>query len=444
MLMFYKLTDWLRVGYTRAVNSISFYPAIISLSLGVLGLIAYFFRQNILDKKLMELAPFFNNADPDSLRTLMNVVTVGSISISVFSFSMVMVVLSQAANTYSPKVLDGLIKNKKPQRILGFYIGTVVFCLPQLLLIGEAYERSISPTAVLVALSLAVLNMFFFIEFIDYISRSVKPAQICRNIHKRVVNRLKTENEKKELKEGALFVSNYKDLNYNWKPLRASKSGYFQGLDFEGLFDLCEEHNMTVKLTYVQGSYILKNATLLHYHVEQEGEDLTEELHRHFVFHDIEDIDQNAFFGFRELADIATKAMSPGVNDIGTARISVDLLIDLIGYFARCTIKKAIVNQEDKLRIILKPHNLSDLVQRCLDEIRIYSKDDKSMVECLFTGCAGLLESMQSAQNLVAEVSAFVRRLHKDVQQSDRLSLDVDYFEKLFKSKLVPLLDSAK
>lgn len=443
--MFYKLTDWLKLAYTRAVNSIAFYPAIISLCLGILGLLAYAFRQNILDQQLKEWAPFFNNADPQSLRTLMNVVTVGSISISVFSFSMVMVVLSQAANTYSPKVLDGLIKNKKPQRILGFYIGTVVFCLPQLLLIGDSYERSISPTAVLLAVTLAIVNMFFFIEFIDYISRSVKPAEICRNIHKRVINRLKEEEEEYSLKNGGKYTTKaYFKEEQEWVLVRAKRSGYFQDVDFQKLFDLCEKENIQVKLVQPMGTYILQNAGLFCFSGAEESEELLEDLHRHFVFHDIEDIERNAFFGFRELSDIATKAMSPGVNDIGTARISVDLLIDLLGFFARCPIKHAITNAKGQLRIKLHPYSFSDLVTSCLDEVRIYSKDDKSMVDCLYKGCAALLKSMPDAQALQSEISAFVHRLAQDVEDSKRLARDKNNLKRYFDTKLLPLLEKQK
>jgi uncharacterized membrane protein len=443
--MFYKLTDWLKVGYTRAVNSIAFYPAIISLCLGFLGLLAYTFRQNVLDQKLMDWAPFFDNADPESLRTLMNVVTVGSISISVFSFSMVMVVLSQAANTYSPKVLDGLIKNKKPQRILGFYIGTVVFCLPQLLLIGDDYERSISPTAVLLAVVLAIVNMFFFIEFIDYISRSVKPAEICRDIHKRVVRRLREEGDRLELKNGGKYSEEVvQNSGEDLVSVRAKRSGYFQGVDYQKLFDLCQKEQISVRLEQSMGGYILKNAPLFSYAGAEESPQLLEELHRHFVFHDIEDIEQNAFFGFRELSDITTKAMSPGVNDIGTARISVDLLIDLLGFFARCKIKRSIVNQHGELCILLKPYTFPMLVHHCLDEIRIYAKDDRSIVDCLLSGCAALLESLPEEREVQHEISTFVRRLLRDVENSTRLTADLEEIQTYVQQRVDPLLKDKK
>ncbi|MEN8817497.1 MAG: DUF2254 family protein [Nonlabens sp.] len=51
----------------------------------------------------------------------------GGISMLVFSFSMVMLLLSQAAANYSPRVLPNLISNRKHQYILGAFLATILY-----------------------------------------------------------------------------------------------------------------------------------------------------------------------------------------------------------------------------------------------------------------------------------------------------------------------------
>lgn len=437
--MFLTIRDWITTHYTRAVNSIAFYPAIISLSLGLLSILVYATRGNFVDHWLKEIIPYLGESDAQSLRTLMNVITGGSISISVFSFSMVMVVLSQAANTYSPKILDGLIKNKKPQRILGVYIGTVVFCLPQLLLISERYKHSIPPLAVVIAILLAIANMFFFIEFIDFISRSVKPAEICRDIHRRVLHRLKEDRAEKELDNGGSYITENTDDNFEWESENAVKSGYFQGVDFQKLFDLCEDHDIFIKIYPKIGNHVLTDSTLFYYaKPASPDEDLMKKLHSCFFFFDIEDIEKNYFFGYRELAEVGAKAMSPGINDIGTARISVDLLIDLIGFFAEEEPKKGIVNTEGKLRIHLNPNELKDIFELCLDEIRIYSREDKNIIHTMLHGCLMLMDRGREVPELKRQVKIFSEKLYKDICENPRLKDDTNMLLDIYNNKLLP------
>jgi uncharacterized membrane protein len=438
--MLQQVKQWLAGRYTKAVNSIAFYPIFISVSLALLSFALYFFRQNIIDEWIKQNITFLGNADADNLRSLMNVVTGGSISISVFSFSMVMVVLSQASQTYSPKILDGITKNKRPQRILGFYIGTVVYCLPQLLLISEQYERSISPLAILIALGLAVLNMFFFIEFIDFISNMIKPTEICRSIYRRTRERLRKESDKSELDNGLTYAEQIEQPEADWKSEQARQSGYYQGLNEQQLSDLCLEEGIQVKIANKIGMQVLKYQRLFYYNTEAElTEETRERLHGCFHFYDVEDIEKNFVYGFRELAEIGAKALSPGVNDIGTARISLDLLIDLIAEYARTRINEGIVDEEGKLLVLFMPNTMQDIFESCLDEIRIYATEDKNITMALLSGCKALFESNEHENPfLKKETIRFAKKMKKDIEHSKALSLDADYLLEYYSEHLEP------
>ncbi len=439
--MMLMLKKWFFTRYRRAVNSIAFYPVFISLSLAVLSFIIYAFRQNSLDKWVENAVPFLKNSDADSIRSLMNVVAGGSISISVFSFSMVMVVLSQASQTYSPKILDGLTKNKTPQRILGFYIGTVVFCLPQMLLIGDDYERAISPIAILIAVSLAVLNMFFFIEFIDYISNSIKPNQICRNIYKRSQSRLINETKEQKLENDAEYIYKEPSDQTGWKEEGAIQSGYFQGLDHQDLYDLCKEAGIQIKLAHQVGVQVLSGQCLFYFKGTQElDDDLNDKIHSCFHFYDVEDIEKNFFYGFRELAEIGAKALSPGVNDIGTARISLDLLIDLISEFVKQP-KKYGIATEGNLVIHFYPVSLHDIFEKCLDEIRIYAVNDKNIMLSILNGCKALMQSNPENKELHNEVKNFMKKVLHNIKNTAALNQDANYLLEYYEDKVAPLLD---
>ena len=60
------------------------------------------------------------------------------------------------------------------------------------------------------------------------------------------------------------------------------------------------------------------------------GIDTDQQLLRHVSFDTERTYEQDVAFGFRELVDIAERALSPGVNDPTTAAQAIDILHDLL------------------------------------------------------------------------------------------------------------------
>ncbi|NIU61616.1 MAG: DUF2254 domain-containing protein, partial [Pseudomonas stutzeri] len=59
-------------------------------------------------------------------RLILGTLVGGIISLMVFSFSMVMVVLNSAASSLSPRVIPALISSRSHQVVLGVYLGTII------------------------------------------------------------------------------------------------------------------------------------------------------------------------------------------------------------------------------------------------------------------------------------------------------------------------------
>ncbi len=415
--MLSSIKTWLYNHYAKAINSIAFAPAIISLALGALSLVLVVFNHGLADKTLKHYLPLFEHLNAEASRSLLSIITAGSISIAVFSFSMVMLVLSQAASNYSPKILDGLIKDKRPQRILGIYIGTVVFCIPHLLLVTE--DAQISSLANLMAIFLGVANMFLFIGFIDYVSRSVKPAEICKRIFTQATARPYAESN---LGNGGRLSESPLEHEPDWRKARSVSSGYFQGLHMKKLLAICTEKQLMIKPASLIGNYVLENATLFYYESGEDLDDKTLEAIRScFIFYSIEDVDQNPYYAYRQLTEVAVKAMSPGINDVGTARIAIEFLIDLLSRLVQLPAYKTLRDDQNRVRVVLQPLTLYYIFETCLDEIRLYSRQDKNIMLALLRGCALLMDSAKNNEELKSEVSRFVQKILIDLQSQKHL-----------------------
>ena len=102
------------------------------------------------------------------------------ISLMVFSFSMVMVLLNNAASNYSPRILPGLIADRFHQFVLGIYLGTIIYCI--ILVINMTPSRPDIPLpgfSVLFGIAMGISCLLLFVLFIHSISESV---QVGKNI----------------------------------------------------------------------------------------------------------------------------------------------------------------------------------------------------------------------------------------------------------------------
>lgn len=75
--------------------------------------------------------------------------------------------------------------------------------------------------------------------------------------------------------------------------------------------------------------------------------------------------------------EIAVKALSPGINDPGTAVLSLQALGDLLAVRLRYFPSSELMDDEGKVRIIRKERSFEDIFRECIYPIWDYGKEDR-------------------------------------------------------------------
>ncbi len=392
----YRLKQKIRSNYYDLVNSIAFYPIIISFGFGILSFAVIFIENLPVGKEIVEKIAFLSTKDPDTARTLLSTLIGGMLSLTVFSFSMVMIVLSQAASNYSPKILDGLVKEKHPQYVLGFYLGSIIFYIPLLLSISDLKgERSVFAIGILASISLAIFNVFLFIYFIAHVSNSIKPSQIVKKIYDKTFKHLQEIRNRSEEKYGVVSKSDMETLldNENWYIVKAKASGYYQDIKFKPLLKFLTKKDLKIKTKHHFSDYILKDSDLFSINKDDLDKKTIEKIQSYFIFYTGESINENFIYGLRQLMEIAVKALSPGINDPGTAKLCINMISDIMSEFIDIDILNVVYDKNKSPRILLNKINFEEICELCFDPIRQYGKQDKSIgVE--------VLKSIQQIKNL--------------------------------------------
>ncbi|MBK0381117.1 DUF2254 domain-containing protein [Mucilaginibacter segetis] len=407
------LTQWLRKTYNKVITSIAFYPAIIAIGFLLFSWLMLQFDFSDIGKSIKTNYSWIRLRDASTARSIASTIAGGIISLMVFSFSMVMILLNQAASQMSNRMLESMIVNRFQQIVLGFYLGTIVYALFTVSTIRDVDAGIYIPAlSIYLLLTITVVDIFLFIYFLHYVTQSVKFETIIERVHKQTLNALfKTCTANNE----AVITS--PDVKYYIVKIKSS--GYYQGFDTKGLLKFTSKNKCRVEILHTSGTYLLQGQDLLKVYDKTElTEDEEHDLLLSIDMYDGQPIDRTPYFGFHQLAEVAIKALSPGINDPQTAVLSLHALTNLF-YFRLHHFPKLVYNDEDdNIRIWYKEINFEQLLENCFNPIWDYGYKDRYIQNSMRLMLEQLISSANNhhhrklLQDLLDKVNLQIEKTH--------------------------------
>jgi uncharacterized membrane protein len=367
-----KIYKWFRKNYNKTVSSIAFYPAFISIGFLLMSIVMLELDFSETGKNIKSQLSWLSLRDASTARSIVATIAGGVISLTVFSFSMVMILLVQAASQMSNRMLDSMIGNRFQQIILGFYIGTIVYALFLLSTIRDISSGIYVPAlSIYLLLLFTVADIFLFIYFLHYVTQSVKYNTIIKRIHKQTLKTLQhtcTINKQQTIPftpaEGIV--------------INMPVSNYYQGFRYNEVLHFAEKHKVVVHVLHPPGTYILKGVGIVKVFGQNVlADDDAKKLLLSFDFYAGQPIDENAYYGFHQLAEVAIKALSPGINDPETAVLSIHSLADLFLYLLNNFYPVAIADENGDDKIFVQQWTFETLFIECIYAIWDYGKNDR-------------------------------------------------------------------
>lgn len=366
--------------YHSVISSIALYPSLIAtglflLSLGLLWVEAH---TQLGQARIYNKLPFLISRDASTVRVLLSTLIGGVISLTVFSFSMVMIVLNQASSNFSPRLLPGLISDKRNQVVLGMYIGTIIFNLIVLInLPAEGQQHPEMGLTILAGIVLGVICLVLFIFFIHNVSTSIQVQNIINRIYLMTRKRLNGQISK-ERRESSPAEADYD----SWYHIRSDRAGYFEDVDLLRLKQLATDYDTDFKVVPYKGKYLLPNiVTVLSR--KQLDEDQTSNVRKAILFTGLRKPSSNYMYGIQEIVEVGVKAMSPGINDPGTAVMTIDYLGELLALRMQMDALEVYTTEDESHQIELTTISFSELLHQTLSAYRQYCRHDVILMEKL-------------------------------------------------------------
>jgi uncharacterized membrane protein len=319
--------------------------------------------------------------DPGTAAAFAGAIAAATLAFVAVVFATTLVAIQLAASQYSPRAVRIFIRSRVTRVTLGLFLATFVFSL--IILVSNrasvASAKQFAPVvSVTTLLALTLATVFGFVAYLHGVVRLMRVQYLLEAI---------AAESRRAIDEDFPPASAYVDAEPpppHPSPSRlryTGTAGVITATDMFGLAELCRQKECWLELTVGVGEYLAHGTPVALVHG---GELRDRDVTRFFLIGGERTFVQDPAFGFRQLVDIAIRALSPAVNDPTTGVQAIDRISDLLGITGNRLDPTGLrVDSGGTVRVKRKLRNFDGLLVLSLTEIIRYGADAPQVVRRL-------------------------------------------------------------
>lgn len=264
----------------------------------------------------------------EGVSDILKILASSMLAVTTFSLSTMVQAFSAAATTATPRANRLLMEDSTAQNALGSFIGAFIFSIVGIIGINsKIYDQDVIIILFLFTVIMIVVIVVMLLRWIDQLSRLGRVTVTIDLVEEALLKSISARAEHPVL-ECRELMNIDEDSHKSHHPIVINNVGYVQHIDIGKLNDLAKSNDVDIYVIVNPGKF-LDSVKPVAYCSEKLSADLVFEIHSCFVIGGDRTFEQDPRYGFVILAEIALRALSPGINDPGTA-------IDVIGTYVRC------------------------------------------------------------------------------------------------------------
>ncbi|MCF8360589.1 MAG: DUF2254 domain-containing protein [Prolixibacteraceae bacterium] len=325
-------------------------------------------------------------ASVDSARSILSIIAGAMIGVAGTVFSITLVVLTLASSQLGSRLVRNFMYDKLNQVVLGTYVSSFVFCLIILSSLKDNESFHFVPAiSVLAALASAIAGIILLIIFIHHVSISIQSDKVISDISIAMSKSLRIlfpDEIGHDEEKPAPDINALKKEYTNKEEVICNKSGYLQSVDGQGLMNIAQDNDCIIILHHRPGDYLIQNMVLCYILC---NEACSEEVHNailnNFILGKVRTPLQDAEYSIHQMVEVASRALSPGVNDPYTAIACIDNLTSVMCYLTGVIFPSPYrYDSQDTLRVIADNHTFSGMLNAAFNQIRQFSDGNPSVM----------------------------------------------------------------
>lgn len=253
----------------------------------------------------------FGNVLPSGLagaRSLLSSIITAMISFTALVFSITVVALQLASSQYSPRVLRTFLQDRVTQFALGTFLATALFAMVVLAALPDLSSARLPELSLAVAMILVLVSSGLFLYYLHHITSIMRVSHIVAAIGAQTRRSIDEHVPRTSAQETTVRLPPPVSV------VTAPGPGLVDDIDLGSLARLARAHACAFSVLPTPGDFVVAGQPLVTVHATEAAPPppVPEARVRAAVTLAVErQAGQDVGFGFRQLADIAERALSP-------------------------------------------------------------------------------------------------------------------------------------
>lgn len=271
------------------------------------------------------LAALVPHVEQSSIETLLTTMAGSMMGVATFSVASMVSAYASASSTATPRSFNLVIADDVSQHALSTFVGAFIFSVVSLTAVMNDFF-GIAGLFLLIFLTILVF-CFVILTFVRWVDRIARLGRLGSIIDK-------CEKATTRAMERRKCLPNLNGVPVNTSPeghaIYATKVGYVQYIDVACLQSWAEANEVTLVVNALPGTFAAPGRPLAHLKTKTSKELDCADVIKAFQIGSTRLFDDDPRFGLVVLSEIASRALSPAVNDSGTAIQVIGAMVRLL------------------------------------------------------------------------------------------------------------------
>jgi len=334
---------------------------------------------------------------PEAARAVLQAIAGSLITVTSLTFSLTVVTLQLASSQFSPRLLRTFTSDRFVHVTLALFLAAFSFALTVLRSVreeGNGNEAFVPEISVTIAFVLAIASVIGLVLFLAHLTREIRVETMMRRVNIETQDTMDRVFPQDRPSQGAEPEPGPAQTAIR---IESAHSGFLTSVDKASLVEAAADAGGIIRLDRDPGSSLVEGvpfatawpvtagATFPPATREELRASVNAAVATGFERTNVQDVG----FGFRQLVDVAARALSPGINDPTTAvHIIGHLSALLCRLVARNPGPEHLTDDDGRVRVVLALPTFKDFLDMAMNQPRLYGAADPDVA-------ARLLELLQ-------------------------------------------------
>lgn len=253
----------------------------------------------------------------DAVDSLLTIIAMSMLSVTIFSLSTIAAALNAATSNASPRATQLLVSDSKAQNALATFLGSFLFSLVGIIGLQTGLYGSTGRVVLyVVTLLVIVLIVVTLLRWIDYVLHLGRIGPTSARVEAVATAAMTRRRDAPYL--GGRPRGDADAVPADGQAVYPERMGYLEHIDIEAIQAVADGQGLEVHVVQLPGQFASASQPLA-YVVGTAPDPCVAKIRDAFDVADCRTFDQDPRFCVRVLSEVASRALSPAINDPGTA-----------------------------------------------------------------------------------------------------------------------------